>query len=194
MTAEDRKTPSKPKPTTAPTDQLLAHYNSQVDAYNAAILEMDEKKRPETGLQVPGEYRSTDHGEFILFPTHPNPCCEQLDRDGLIELIRRQNHRLGRHIKARSHELLFEKVDDPATGQPLLKDGKWSVGHTYQHILDVLAAEFPEASTTVACLRWYVVHIRDDATREGSGWPPLPQVRPRSAAASKKGAAAKVQP
>lgn len=179
--SEYRKTPSKPTPTAAPTDRLLAHYNSQVDAYNAAILAMDEKKRPETGRQQ----------KFLPEADLVGSTLEaqwSISRDELIELIRRQNHRLGRHIKARSHELLFEKVDDPETGQPLLKEGKWTVGHTYQHILDVLAAEFPEASTTVACLRWYVVHIRDDATREGSGWPPLPQVRPRSAAAPKKGA------
>lgn len=177
-----QKKPSKPQPTTAPTERLLAHYNSQVDAYNEAVQAMDEKKRPETGLQ----YRAELIDGSIAFPSHPNPCAEAgFTRLDLIELIRRQNHRLGRHIKARSHELLLEHTVDPATGQKVLKDGKYTVGHTYQHILEVLAEEFPEASTSVACLRWYVVHMRSEADDLGVDWPPLPQVRPRSAAAKK---------
>jgi hypothetical protein len=160
-----QKKPNKPVPTTASTEALLVHYNSQVEAYNAAILAMDEKKRPETGLQ---------HRLTALTTPY-------ITREELIELIRRQNHRLGRHIKARSHELLLEHVKDEA-GQKVLKDGKYTTGHTYQHILDVLAVEFPEASTSVACLRWYVVHMRSDADDEGLAWPDLPQWRPRSPA------------
>lgn len=170
-----QKKPSKPQPTTATTDSLVRHYNSQVEAYNQAILAMDEKKRPETGTQEtlnPNARLYEDLG---------------LTRDDLIELIRRQNHRLGRHIKARSHELLLEHVTD-ADGNKVLKDGKYTTGHTYSHILEVLAAEFPEASTSVACLRWYVVHMRSEADDLGVEWPPLPQVRPRSAAAKKAAA------
>jgi hypothetical protein len=162
-----QKKPNKPVPTTASTEALLVHYNSQVEAYNAAILAMDEKKRPETGLQSP-----------ITGPLNDN---EAGFRGMLIELIKRQNHRLGRHIKARSHELLLEHVRDEA-GAKVLKDAKYTTGHPYQHILDVLAAEFPEASTSVACLRWYVVHMRSDADDEGLPWPDLPQWRPRSSA------------
>ncbi|MNV60020.1 hypothetical protein D3C71_1524700 [compost metagenome] len=64
------------------------------------------------------------------------------------------------------------------------RDGR-SIGLSYADILDQLAIEFPEASTSPACLRWYVVHMRADATAEGLPWPDLPQVRPRSTA--KKG-------
>lgn len=176
-----QKTPSKPQPTSASTPDLLAHYNSQVPAYNAAILAMEEKKRPETGLQAELFPAADGSGEVGT-----KGATERYTREELIELIRRQNHRLERHIKARSHELLLEHVRDPATGEKVLKDGRYTVGHTYQHILDVLAAEFPEASTSVACLRWYVVHMRSDATDQGIDWPDLPQVRPRS---SKKVAA-----
>lgn len=168
-----QKKPSKPVPTSAPTELLLNHYNSQVPAYNAAILAMEEKKRPETGLQEEMVVSDADIEEGLV------------DRDELIELIRRQNHRLGRHIKARSHELLLEHVTDEA-GNKVLKDGKYTTGHTYQHILDVLAVEFPESSTSVACLRWYVVHMRSDADDEGLPWPDLPQWRPRSTAKKAK--------
>jgi hypothetical protein len=168
-----QKKPSKPVPTTASDAELLKHYNSQVDAYNEAIEAMDEKKRPETGAQQ--KFLPEEHVTNGLFNEWA------ITREQLIELIRRQNHRLGRHIKARSHELLLEHVRDEA-GEKVLKDGKYTTGHTYQHILDVLAIEFPEASTSVACLRWYVVHMRSDADDEGLPWPDLPQWRPRSTA------------
>jgi hypothetical protein len=160
-----QKKPSKPVPTTAPVEALVDHYNSQVDAYNAAVLAMDEKKRPETGLQEKVDVS--------------DPTCVDVHKPDIIELIRRQNHRLGRHIKARSHELLLEHVRGE-DGEKVLKDGKYTTGRTYQEILDILATEFPEASTSVACLRWYVVHMRSDADDEGLPWPDLPQWRPRS--------------
>ena len=168
-----KKSPSKPKPTTASDRQLLAHYNSQVDAYNAALLKLDEKRRPESGAQQ--KYEPVEHADNGL---------EQewgITRDQLIELIRRQNHRLGRHIRARSHELLLHKVPDPEDpSKPLLNKNGHTIGLTYRAILDILAVEFPEASTSAACLRWYVVHMRSDATEQGLPWPPLPQMRPRS--------------
>jgi hypothetical protein len=103
---------------------------------------------------------------------------ELVIRASLIERIRRQNLRLGRHIKARGHELLKVKLAHP-DGSLQLKDGR-TLGLTYTEILQILAREFPEASTTVACLRWYVVHIRGDARDEGLDWPDLPQIRPRA--------------
>jgi len=181
------KTPSKPKQTAATTERLVEHYNSQLPAYNEAVLEMPEKKRPETGLQVEAKAikKTSDHVETIILDGG-----ESLTRKELIALIRRQNHRLKRHIKARSLELLYEKVRETDTDEgmdradekaPLvLKDGKYTVGHTYQHILGVLRDEFPECSTSVACLRWYVVHEREDAIDQGLPWPDLPHFRPRS--------------
>lgn len=179
-----QKAPSKPKPTAATTERLLDHYNALVEPYNAALLEMPEKKRPETGPQ------STFTLDELGVRTETGAV---LTREELIVLIRRQNHRLKRHIKARALELLYEKVRETAEQtddleladkeRPLvLKDGKYTVGHTYQHILDVLKEEFPESSTSVACLRWYVVHEREDAIDEGLPWPDLPHFRPRSTA------------
>jgi hypothetical protein len=167
---DDKKSPSKPKPTPATYQQLWDHYHSQLDAYNSAVRETQDEKR---------------HAELLMEPLQADGLGPETKED-LVELIRRQNHRLGRHIKARSHELLLEKLkaDD---GTLLLADGRYTVGHTYQAILDKLACEFPEASTSVACLRWYVVHMRSEARDEGKPWPDLPQKRPRS---SKKKAAA----
>ncbi len=188
------KTPSRPKPTVALASTLLRHYNSQVDAYNAAIQAMPEKKRPETGLQQKFKPEAHADGPKGLEGEWG------ITRDQLVLLIRRQNHRLKRHIKRRALELLYTKVREADQAEveggtlqadngdrPLmLRDGKYTVGHTYQHILEVLKEEFPEASTSVACLRWYVVHERSDAVDEGKPWPDLPQVRPRSNSVVKK--------
>lgn len=188
------KTPSRPKPTVALASTLLRHYNSQVDAYNAALTEMPEKKRPETGLQQKFMPEADADGSLGLAEWN-------LTRESLVLLIRRQNHRLKRHIKRRALDLLYTKVReadkseveggdlqfDKGDERPLmLRDGKYTVGHTYQHILDILKDEFPEASTSVACLRWYVVHERSDAVDAGLPWPDLPQVRPRSNSIVKK--------
>lgn len=169
-----QKTPAKPKPTEASDESLVRHYNSQVDAYNAVIEAMDEKKRPETGLQ-----------QKLLPEEHAVNGVERewgISREELIELIKRQNLRLGRHIRQRAHALLLHHVTDEETGEPVLKDGRYTLGLTYQEILRILSEEFPECSTSAAALRWYVTHMKDDATREGLPWPALPQVRPRSSA------------
>ena len=164
---DDKQAPSKPKPTTATVEQLIAHYNSQLPAYNAAVLALPDEKR---------------HGELTQLPISVADDWQNDEMKAqLVDLIRRQNHRLGRHIKARSHELLLEKLKNE-DGTLVLDGGRWTVGHTYQAILDTLACEFPEASTSVACLRWYVVHMRSDAADLGTPWPDLPQKRPRSSA------------
>lgn len=166
---EDKRTPGKPAETTATTQQLLDHYNSQVPAYNdlvrAKFGDDEEKVAALTMEEIP----------FIELV---------VSREHLIERIRRQNLRLGRTIRERSHELLLTKLDD-ADGAPLLKDGRYTTGMTYQAILEQLAYEFPEASTSVACLRWYNVHMKGDAMDEGLPFPDLPQYRPRSSARRK---------
>jgi hypothetical protein len=178
---DSKKPPSKPKPTTATDRQLLSHYNSQVDAYNASVDALG--KAPETGRQQ--KFEPVEHADNGLEAEWG------ITRDGLIELIRRQNHRLGRHIKARSHELLLHKVPDPEDpSKPQLNKNGHTIGLTYRAILDILAAEFPEASTSAACLRWYVVHMRSDAADVGDPWPPLPQMRPRSSVSPVDAAAA----
>lgn len=40
------------------------------------------------------------------------------------------------------------------------KDGR-KIGYTYEEILDLIMKEFG-SSTTVACLRWYAVHLNKD--------------------------------
>lgn len=158
----DLKKPSKPKPTPASLDQLIAHYNSQLPAYNAKVLELPAAR----------------HAELLMEPVEAP--CDFPEKAELVKLIRRQNHRLGRHIKARATELLLSKLTGP-NGERLEDDG-YTLGLTYQDVLVTLAEEFPEASTSVACLRWYVVHMRSDARDEGKPWPDLPQKRKRSSA------------
>lgn len=53
-----------------------------------------------------------------------------------------------------------------------------SVGLPYDEIIRRIQAEFPECSTTVACLRWYSVKIRVE--EHGYEGLKLPQRRPRA--------------
>lgn len=160
----DKKAPGKPAETTATTQQLLDHYNSQVPEYNAKVREKF----------------GDDPEKVALLEQEEIPFVELVaSREHLIERIRRQNLRLDRTIVQRSHELLKVKVLDDG-GEQVLKDGRYTTGLTYQQILGVLATEFPEASTSVACLRWYNVHMKGDAADEGLPYPDLPQYRPRS--------------
>lgn len=163
--SDDKKTPGRPTPTQATTEELLAHHNSQVPAYNDAV-----------------RARFDDANKVAMLLMDEIPCVELLvSREVLIERIRRQNLRLGRSIKQSSQDLLMVKTLDDGSA-PILKDGRYSVGLTYQYILRMLEVQFPEASTTVACLRWYSVHLKCDAADEGLPYPNLPQYRPRSSA------------
>lgn len=56
-------------------------------------------------------------------------------------------------IRVEAEKLLLEVVDVDEDKRP------W--GHSYEYILTTLLAQFPGAKTTVACLRWYAVHMRE---------------------------------
>ena len=55
------------------------------------------------------------------------------------------------------------------------EDGK-PIGHPYDYVLEQVLAEFPEANTTVKCLRWYNTKLNSDPNVK------MP-VRPRKKAA-----------
>lgn len=162
-----QKTPSKPLPTEAPLEVLLAHYNSQVAEYNAVIA-----KRPPraSGRLEPMELKSLDR-------LHNMP--PERVRDELVEEIRKQNRKLGKTIRRRALALLEERIKGP-DGLPMRDEDGRSVGLKYIEVLNIIKGEFPEASTSVACLRWYIVHLKIEANDQGLPWPDLPQKRPRS--------------
>lgn len=165
------KTPSKPKPSVASYETLLAAYNSQVPPYNAVVEKLS------AGMTiVPANLQP-----MLLIGDNTEPPT----REWLIEALRRQNRRLGRTVRRRALELLEARVKG-SDGRPMTDQDGRSIGLKYKEVLEIIQQEFPEASTSVACLRWYVVHLRMDANDEGKPWPDLPQIRPRA-----KGAAAK---
>ncbi len=67
-------------------------------------------------------------------------------------------------IRAVAEEMLLEVVG--------LDENKRKVGVPYEDIIAKIKAQFPEAKTTVACLRWYAVHMRERDV--------LPPNRPRA--------------
>lgn len=56
-------------------------------------------------------------------------------------------------IRVEAEKLLLEVVK--------VDDDKRPWGHSYEYILSTLLAQFEGAKTTVACLRWYAVHMRE---------------------------------
>lgn len=182
MPAEDSKSPKKPEITSATVADLALHYNGQVDAYNAA-MDLHVQTLTASAVAALGDYRMKPITEADLASVDAQGVELDFKLD-LIELIRKQNHRLGRTIKARSIELLMSRAKAEDGSDVKDRDGR-SIGLSYSDILAQLAVEFPESSTSPACLRWYVVHLRADATAEGLPWPDLPQVRPRSGAKRK---------
>lgn len=175
ISSDMTKGPKKPEITSASLETLVAHYNAQVPAYNEAVAKLAE------GLaKVPDTLAAMD----LLHETfgHNNPEVSKLE---VIELIRRQNRRLGRTVRRRALELLEMRIKGP-DGRPMTDEDGRSVGLKYIEVLGIIHEEFPEASTSVACLRWYVVHLRMDANDLGLPWPDLPQIRPRAKTAKEK--------
>jgi hypothetical protein len=170
------KTPSKPKPTEAPLDVLMRVYNDQCPAYNEAVAKLSE------GLsKVPPTLEPMDPVDPATFG-HNDP---QSAKDDIVDRIKRQNRRLGRTVRRRALELLEMRIKGP-DGRPMTDADGRSVGLKYIEVLGIIHEEFPEASTSVACLRWYVVHLRMDANDLGLPWPDLPQIRPRAKTAKEK--------
>lgn len=158
------KGPKKPEPTSASLETLVDHYNSQVPAYNEAVEKLAQGLAKVPDTLAPMSVVTTD----------------QVTKEQVIELVRRQNRRLGRTVRRRALELLEQRIKDPVTGLPMTDEDGRSIGLKYKEVLGIIQQEFPEASTSVACLRWYVVHLRMDANDLGLPWPDLPQIRPRA--------------
>lgn len=157
------RTPSKPTQTSVPLEALVQHYNAQLPAYQEALKTVSP-------LATATEMKPIELGEGR----------PPVTKEEVIELIRKQNFRLKRFIRARSIELLQQVVR--------VNEDNRTVGYPYDEILNLLAVEFPESSTSAACLRWYVVHLWSEADEEGLERPKMPQFRPRSKSKSKKSA------
>lgn len=169
-TAIAHKGPKKPEPTSASLETLVGHYNSQLPAYNEAVEQLAKGLTKVPDTLVPMAELTVDTAT----------------KEQVIELIRRQNRRLGRTVRRRALELLEMRIKGP-DGRPMTDEDGRSIGLKYNEVLGIIQDEFPEASTSVACLRWYVVHLRMDANDLGLPWPDLPQIRPRAKGTKEKG-------
>jgi hypothetical protein len=80
----------------------------------------------------------------------------------------------GPSIRQVAEELLMEVTGKDADGR--------KTGHTYETILSKIKEKFPQANTSIACLRWYAVHMREKGTMP----PTRPRAVPAKAAASEE--------
>lgn len=69
-------------------------------------------------------------------------------------------------IRVVAEGLLLEVVTHDEDGRPY--------GHSYETVLDRIRQQFDGAKTTVACLRWYAVHMRE----RGEKVPNRPRAQP----------------
>lgn len=69
-------------------------------------------------------------------------------------------------IRQVAEAMLLEVVSRDADGRPY--------GHSYETILTNIKAQFDGAKTSVACLRWYAVHMRE----RGEKVPNRPRAQP----------------
>lgn len=60
-------------------------------------------------------------------------------------------------IRVVAEQLLLEVVTHDEDKRPY--------GHSYETILNKIHEQFPEGKTSVACLRWYAVHMRERGER-----------------------------
>jgi F0F1-type ATP synthase membrane subunit b/b' len=84
----------------------------------------------------------------------------------------------GESIRAYAEGLLMEVVSKDGDGR--------KVGHSYATILDKIKEKYDGAKTSVACLRWYAVHMREAGK--------MPPTRPRAVPAKAKTTAAEQKP
>lgn len=75
-------------------------------------------------------------------------------------------------IRVIAEALLLEVVTHDEDKRPY--------GHPYDVILDKIHEQFPEGKTSVACLRWYAVHMRE----RGERVPNRPRAKPTTAPAT----------
>lgn len=73
------------------------------------------------------------------------------------EPTKKEKKEKGPVIRVEAEKLLLEVVDHDEDKRPY--------GHTYEYVLNKLREMFPGAKTTVACLRWYAVHMRERGER-----------------------------
>jgi hypothetical protein len=147
------RTPAKPAETPASMEQLLAHYEKYRPQYNEVALE-------------------------LKLPRMESLALDTTDRATLIQQITAQDRALKRVIRREAERMLMETVKDKEGNVVRTSEGR-TIGYSYAEILHMLQANFPAASTSVKCLRWYVAHLVMDAQDLGQPRPKLPQYRPR---------------
>lgn len=62
---------------------------------------------------------------------------------------------------ARGNKTIREVAESWLIAVDFMDDGK-PIGYTYDRVLSEVLAEFPEANTTVKCLRWYNTKLNSD--------------------------------
>lgn len=80
---------------------------------------------------------------------------------------------------ARGNKTIREVAESWLIAVDFMDDGK-PIGYTYDRVLSEVLAEFPEANTTVKCLRWYNTKLNSDPNVKMPVRPRKKAVRPET--------------
>ena len=81
---------------------------------------------------------------------------------------------------ARGTKTIREVSEAWLTAVDYTDDAGKPIGYTYEHILAQVLAEFPDANTTVKCLRWYNTKLNSDPNIKMPVRPRKKAVRPEN--------------
>jgi DNA-binding protein HU-beta len=107
-------------------------------SFHRRVAAAREARNPKTGekIHVPAKVRLDFQATVAAF-----------------ELSDEEKKEKGPVIRVVAEQLLLEVVTHDEDKRPY--------GHSYEEILNRIRAQFEGAKTTVACLRWYAVHMRE---------------------------------
>lgn len=145
--------------------KLLEQIKSMEDAKAAAAIELgaapeavEEAKEQPNGLaMLLKQMQDAKEKKASAKPkAEPKPKKEKKEKGPVIRVV--------------AEALLLEVTHKDEDGRPY--------GHAYDTILERIREQFDGAKTTVACLRWYAVHMRE----RGEKVPNRPRAQPAKAA------------
>lgn len=116
-----------------------------VDLHTEAAAKFKKDEEPEPAADAPQPLPVTDDGHKPIKPAKAKK--EKKAK------AKKEKKEKGPVIRAEAEKLLLKVVSHDKE--------KRAFGMPYEEILVELAKIFPEAKTTVACLRWYAVHMRE---------------------------------
>lgn len=136
----------------------------EADKTEAAIVELAGTPTPELSEKIE-KAKEEPNGLAMLLTQMTNKASKPTKPKK--EKAAKEKKEKGPVIRVVAEGLLLEVISKDEDGRPY--------GHSYETILDKIREQFDGAKTSVACLRWYAVHMRE----RGEKVPNRPRAQPK---------------